>query len=84
MDYQKEQKEINAQLEEINTKLNKSLCNKEESLIRFKGNVSEYLDYKELTLEMINNLIDHIIIGHPKIVDGEKVRTIEIVYRFIN
>ncbi len=84
MDYQKEQNELNAQLEEINTKLNKSLSNKEESLIRFKGNVSEYLDYKELTLEMINNLIDHIIIGHPKIVDGEKVRTIEIVYRFIN
>mgnify|MGYP001080872834 CR=1 FL=1 len=41
-------------------------------------------DYMPSDKEMINNLIDHIIIGHPKIVDGEKVRTIEIVYRFIN
>ena len=43
-----------------------------------------YLNYEELTKELISNLIDHIIVGHVKIVDGKKTRDIRIVYRFLS
>lgn len=83
-DYQNEQKELNLHLTEINVKLMKNQRDSKENALRFKAIAEKYLDFQELTLELINNLIDHIIVGHPKIIDGEEVRNIEIVYRFLN
>lgn len=83
-EYQKEQKELNLRLTEIDAKLIKNSNNREENALRFKAIAENYLDFQELSLELINNLIDHIVVGYPKIVDGEEVRNIEIVYRFLN
>lgn len=51
-----------------------------EKVKKFIKVAKNYLNYEEL----ISNLIDHIIVGNDKIVDGKKTRDIRIVYRFLS
>lgn len=81
--YQNEQKEINQRIKEIDNKLNDDLNKPQERIKEFMKVANKYLNYKELTKEIISNLIDHIIISEVKEVDGQKVRNISIVYRYI-
>ena len=54
--YQEEQKKLNSQLIEIESKLTQK--NKmEESIDTFKQIARKYIDFDELTPEIINNLI---------------------------
>ena len=55
-----------------------------EKVKKFMEVAKNYLNYEELTKELISNLIDHIIFGHDKIIDGKKIRDIRIVYRFLS
>lgn len=58
--------------------------NKTEANIEmFKQIAKKYIDFEELTPEIINNLISHIIIGYVKVINGTKFREIKIVYKFI-
>ena len=80
--YQDEQKKLNSQLSEIESKLTQE--NKTEANIEmFKQIAKKYIDFEELTPEIINNLISHIIIGYVKVINGTKFREIKIVYKFI-
>jgi len=82
-EYQKEQVELKERLEKINDLINQK-TNETDNIKKFKEVANKYLDFKVLTAELVNNLIDHIEIGFPKVVDGIQVREINIFYRFIN
>ena len=82
--YQDEQKSLNLKLREIDNKLTENLDKPLEKIKKFMEVAKNYLNYEELTKELISNLIDHIIVGHVKIVDGKKTRDIRIVYRFLS
>lgn len=45
--------------------------------------INEYIDFKELTQEMLYKLVDRIEINHPIKVDKKKTQEIKIVWRFI-
>lgn len=80
--YQDEQKKLNSQLIEIESKLTQE--NKtEENIETFKQIAKKYIDFDELTPEIINNLISHITVSHVKVVNGTKFREIKIIYKFI-
>ena len=78
--YQDEQKTLNLKLREIDNKLTKNSDKPLEKIKKFMEVAKNYLNYEELT----NNLIDHIVVGNVKIVDGKKTRDIRIVYRFLS
>ena len=82
-EYQKEQFELKERLEKITDLINQK-TNETDNIRKFKEVANKYLDFKVLTAELVNNLIDHIEIGFPKVVDGIQVREINIFYRFIN
>ena len=82
-EYQKEQVELKERLEKITDLINQK-TNETDNIKKFKEVANKYLDFKVLTAELVNNLIDHIEIGYPKVVDGIQVREINIFYRFIN
>ena len=80
--YQDEQKKLNSQLVEIESKLTQE--NKTEANIEtFKQIARKYIDFDELTPEIINNLISHITVSHVKVINGTKFREIKIIYKFI-
>ncbi|MFQ7701811.1 MAG: DUF4368 domain-containing protein [Christensenellaceae bacterium] len=81
-DYQAEQKKLNQRLSEI-TALLSAATNQNEKIKKFKEIATQYLDFEELTAELVANLIDHIEIGLSKQTDGRVTREINIVYRFI-
>lgn len=82
-EYQKEQVELKERLEEIKKYINKK-TNEMDNIIKFKEIANKYLDFKVLTTELVNNLIDHIEIGYVKVINDIQVREINIFYRFIN
>lgn len=82
-EYQKEQVELKERLEKITDLINQK-TNETDNIKKFKEVANKYLDFKVLTAELVNNLINHIEIGFPKVVDGIQVREINIFYRFIN
>ena len=73
----------NSNNEKITDLINQK-TNETDNIRKFKEVANKYLDFKVLTAELVNNLIDHIEIGFPKVVDGIQVREINIFYRFIN
>lgn len=82
-EYQKEQVELKSSLEKITDLINQKTT-ETDNIKKFKEVANKYLDFKVLTAELVNNLIDYIEIGFPKVVDGIQVREINIFYRFIN
>lgn len=77
-----EQKKLNSQLIGIESKLTQE--NKTEANIEaFKQIARKYIDFDELTPEIINNLISHITVSHVKIINDTKFREIKIIYKFI-
>lgn len=80
--YQDEQKKLNLQLMEIENKLTQE--NKtEDNIETFKQIARKYIDFEELTPEIINDLICLITVSHVKIINGTKFREIKIIYKFI-
>lgn len=80
--YQDEQKKLNSQLIEIESKITQE--NKtEENIETFKRIARKHIDFDELTPEIINNLISHITISHVKVINDTKFREIKIIYKFI-
>lgn len=82
--YQKEQKELTIKLKEIDNRLLDDLEKPQSKSKRFMEVAKRYIDYDELTKEMLNALIDHIVIGKIKEENGQKVRDISIVYRYLS
>ena len=55
----------------------------EANIETFKQIARKYIDFDELTPEIINNLISHITVSHVKVINGTKFREIKIIYKFI-
>ena len=81
--YQEEQKEINNRLNEIEDKFLKNSLN-EKNILKLKQALKEYLNFDELTPELINSLIDHITLSHIKVINGVKTRNIKIAYKYVS
>lgn len=49
----------------------------------FKEKLNEFVDFKELTAPMVNQLIERIEVFHRENDNGKEIRRIKITYRFI-
>ena len=81
--YQEEQKEINNRLKELEDKFLKNSLN-EKNILKLKESLKEYLNFDELTPELVNSLIDHITVSHIKDNNGVKTRNIKIAYKYVS
>jgi len=80
---QVEQKELSEKLITINKQMEKS-SDFDKKLEHLKVKVNQFLDFKELTKEMVYQLISKIIIEYPKKQEsGKRTQQITIVWRFI-
>ena len=82
-DYKVEQSGVDNKVKEIKKQLEKSQ-NIINGLSKLKEEVNKYLDFEELTHEMVNALISKIVIEHKKKENGIKTQEINIVWRFID
>lgn len=80
-DFQKEQKELISKLEDLTTKSNKYKT-QFDRIKEFRQVADKYLNFTELTNELIHSLIDHIEID-VNTIDNKKIKEINIIYRFI-
>lgn len=81
-DYQREQEELEKDISKIQVDL-KSYANTEENMQLFKSKLEQFANFTELTSQMVDQLIERIEVFHKQIIDGEEVRQIRIVFRFI-
>ena len=81
-DYQDEQKRISQRLQAINAELNKQ-NDYAENIQKLSEVVQGFMDVKELTANMLNQLVERVEVGHEVEIDGEKRQEISIVYRFV-
>ena len=79
LNYEKEQKELKEKINELTIALGK---NKQEEidLTTFIGKVRKYTNIKELTPEIINELIDKILVYQQTKLDGKRYQQIDIYY----
>ena len=80
-DFQKEQRELISKLEDLTTKSNKYKT-QFDRFKEFRQVADKYLNFTELTNELVHSLIDHIEID-VNTIDNKKLKEIHIVYRFI-
>ena len=80
-DFQKEQKELISKLEELTTKSNKYKT-QFDRIKEFREVADKYLNFTELTNELVHSLIDHIEID-VNTIDNKKIKEVDIIYRFI-
>ena len=79
LNYEKEQKELKEKIDKLTIALNE---NKQEEidLTTFIGKVRKYTNIKELTPEIINELIDKILVYQQTKLDGKRYQQIDIYY----
>mgnify|MGYP002619269403 CR=1 FL=1 len=56
----------------------------ENNILKLKQALKEYLNFDELTPELVNSLIDHITLSHVKVINGVKTRNIKIAYKYVS
>ena len=78
---QKEQKELIGKLEDLTTKSNKYKT-QFDRIKEFREVADKYLNFTELTNEIVHSLIDHIEID-VNTINNKKIKEINIIYRFI-
>ena len=61
----------------------RSASDTEDDVRRFIGEIREYASITELDKTILNRLIDKIIISAVKVIDGEKLQKVRIVYNFV-
>lgn len=82
MAMENEQKENNARISEIQAILRDSV-DQESDIRQFIGEIRKYESITELDEGVLNHLIDRILIGDVKKVNGEKVQEVRIFYNFV-
>ncbi|MEQ5772276.1 DUF4368 domain-containing protein [Streptococcus suis] len=80
--YEEEQKQLQTSISDLTEKLAKQ---QEDSLniSKFMTRISKYTEVSELTVEMINELIDKIVIHKPTGTKRNRIIQIDIYYNFI-
>ena len=79
LNYEKEQKELKEKINELTIALGKSK-QEDMDLTTFIGKVRKYTNIKELTPEIINELIDKILVYQQTKLDGKRYQQIDIYY----
>ena len=82
MAMENEQKENNGRITEIQAIL-RDAVNQESDIRQFITEIRQYASITELDEGILNHLIDKIIIGEVKKVDGEKVQEVRVFYNFV-
>ena len=82
-EYQNEQKELKGKLQQLEIELGKEQ-DYLSSFGKLKEMVINYFDKKELTAEILNQMIERIEVAPVQKVNGCKEQEINLVYRFIN
>ena len=82
MAMENEQKENNARISEIQAILRDSI-DQESDIRQFITKICQYAEITELDEGILNHLIDRIMIGDVKKVNGEKVQEVRIFYNFV-
>ena len=78
--YDKEQKELKSKIEQLSKEIN-TTEKKTADLTQFISNVKKYTEITELTLEILNELIEKILVHQAEKINGKKVQEIDIYYR---
>ena len=79
MNYEKEQRDLKGKIDELTIKLNKT-DQEETDLMVFIDKVRKYTKIKELTPEIVNELIDKIYVYEKIKIDGKKHQQVDIHY----
>ena len=79
LNYEKEQKELKEKVNELTIALDKNE-QEEFDLTTFIGKVRKYTNIKELTPEIINELIDKILVYEKTKLNGKRYQQIDIYY----
>ena len=82
MAMENEQKENNARISEIQAILRDSI-DQESDIRQFITEICQYAEITELDEGILNHLIDRIMIGDVKKVNGEKVQEVRIFYNYV-
>ena len=77
-----EQSELEKRYAELTEILGNSV-NKSRNVESFSKLVRQYTDITELDSELVHTLIEKIVVHETEIVDGEKIKRVDIFYRFI-
>ena len=77
--YEKEQKDLKEKINELSTTIDKTK-QKEIDLTAFIDKVKKYTEIKELTPEIVNELIDKIYVYQQTKLNGKKYQQIDIYY----
>lgn len=81
-EYEEEQKKVKAKIGELQELID-SGEQSEYDLKEFLKNVRKYTDPKELTAELLNDLVDKIIVHAPDKSSGHRKQKIEIYYKAV-
>ena len=81
-EYEEEQRQVKQTIVELQTLIDSSEQN-EIDLQKFLRNVRKYTDPKELTAEILNDLVDKIVIYAPDKSSGHRKQKIEIYYKAV-
>lgn len=80
--YEDEQADVKEAIDEITAQL-QSYKQTQEDARDFTALIEKYIGIKELTAEIVIELIDKIEIGEKYIIDGKTYQDIDITYRFV-
>ena len=78
--YDKEQQELKIKIEQLSKDI-ENTEKKDTDITEFLSNVKKYTEITKLTLEILNELIEKIIIHQKEKVNGKKTQKIDIYYR---
>ena len=81
-EYEEEQRQVKQTIVELQTLIDNGEQN-EVDLQKFLRNVRKYTDPKELTAEILNDLVDKIVIYAPDKSSGHRKQKIEIYYKAV-
>lgn len=79
LNYEREQKDLKERINELSTTINKAK-QQELDLTNFIDKVKKYTEIKELTPEIVNELIDKIYVYQQTKLNGKKYQQIDIYY----
>lgn len=82
-DYQNEKNQLSQRLQAIEAELNQK-DEYTENLQKLSEAIQSCMNIKELTANMLNQLVERIEVGHVVEVDGQKQQEISIIWRFIS
>jgi TolA-binding protein len=80
--YEQEQIQLDGRIADITRQLNEAR-ETSSSAANFVQLVKDYAGIETLTAALLNTLIDRITVSDITVVDGERVQTIKIYYKFI-